>query len=175
MIHNRTRNQLLMIVLAVGFFIGIIYENMNGTMQLFRTENLRKFQETCLDEKEYFFYLLKMRMLPAVGLVFLWNFKWRKTMIAIAVGWLGYFWGKVLVSAIVSQGIKGIAVCVAVLFPHVLFYLLAYLMVLLHLLYDRKRQWNRIKTFVFVLFYLLGIWSEMYINPIILKIIFAGI
>jgi hypothetical protein len=160
-----------MFLLAIGFFIGIIYENMIASMQIFETEKLHVFQTMSFEWKEYLPYILKIRMIPLICVVFLWNFKWRKVVVAALSVWFGFFLGRFLVSAILLEGLKGIGLCVAVLFPHTLFYGLSYLILLMHLYNDRRRTWNKMKTSVFAICFLLGVWSEVYINPKILKII----
>lgn len=169
MIQHKTRNQLLMILLVVGFFIGIIYENIGGSIQLFQTESLEKYINSPLNRSEYLFYILKTRLLFLLALFFLWNFKWRRIVILFFSTCCGFFLGRILVSAILLQGIKGLVLCVGMLFPHMLFYLFAYLMLILHLYHNRRRQWNRLKTMVFLLVFVLGIYCEVYINPYIVK------
>lgn len=163
------KNQLLIVILAVGFFIGIVYENVAGSIFIFQTEHLKLFQEMNLDRKEFLFYILKVRVYPLIGIAFLWNFKWRKIITIFLVGWFGFFEGRLLVSAILLQGIKGIFIYIAVAFPHMIFYMFAYLVLVFHLCSDRKQQWNKLKTVVLILAFLLGIGSEVYINPQIVK------
>ena len=170
MIANKSRNQLLMILLVVGFFVGILYENIIGSMTLFQTESLKLFVQEYGEKKEYLFYIVKIRTLFLVLILFLWNFKWRKSVILFLSLCYGFFLGRMIVSAILFQGIKGIGICIGILFPQMLFYLFAYLMVILHLYNNRKKQWNRLKTIVFIFIWILGIWCEAYINPQILKI-----
>lgn len=174
-IRKRTKNQLLMIGLVVGFLIGIVYENVAGTIFIFQTEYLKLFQEMSLDRKEYLFYILKVRVYPLIGIPFLWNFKWRKIITIFLVGWFGFFSGRLLVSAILLQGIKGICLYIAVAFPHMVFYLFAYLILVFHLFSDRKQRWNKLKTIVLVLLFSLGIGCEVYINPQIVKRIIGWI
>ncbi len=169
MIRNKAKNQLLILALVVGFFVGIIYENMVGSISIFQTETLQLFQEMKIDRIDYLFYVLKMRLYPVLCMVLLWNLKWRKVVINFLVIWCGFFAGRLLVSAILLQGVQGIGLCIAVLFPHMLFYALAYLILLVHLYNDRRRQWNKVKTMVLLLFFGLGVACEVYVNPYIVK------
>ena len=171
MIRNRTRNQLLIILLAVGFFIGILYENMFAPLQLFHTEYLERFRTSSFESRIYLFYILKIRLLSLVCILFLWNFKWRRIVICIFCVCVGFFLGRILVSLILFQGIKGIVLCIGMFFPHMLFYIFAYLMLIMHLFNNRRRQWNRGKTMVFLVVFVLGICCEVYCNPKIVKFI----
>lgn len=170
MIRNNTRNQLLTFLLALGFFIGIIFENIVCSIQIFQIERLRMFSTMHISTREYLFHISLIRAIPLVILVILWNFRWRKVIIALATVFLGFMFGRFLVSAILLHGIKGIVLCMAVLFPHMFFYAFVYLIFALHL-FQNRRRWNKVKTAVLVVCCLLGICSEVYINPQILKIV----
>lgn len=164
MIHNKSKNQLLIMTLVVGFFVGILYENWVKSIILFDREYVEMFQEM-----EYMIYIVKMRVLPLISIVFLQNFRWRKICILLINGGCGFLFGRILVASIIEQGIKGIGLCILLFFPHMLFYIITYIIVMLQLYSERKRKWKKIQVVVIVLLLALGIFSEVYVNPRILK------
>lgn len=175
MIRNQTKNQLLIVLLAVGFFIGILYENVVCNIQIFQTERLQSLGMIAFEEKEYWFYILRIRIVPLIMAILLWNFRWRRATVAVAVTGAGISVGRLLVSAILMQGAKGVVLCTAMMFPHMIFYGFTYLILLMHLYNDRRRQWNKAKTIVVFVCWFIGVWSEVCINPQVLKWIIGWI
>ena len=171
MIRSISKNQLLMIVLAVGFFVGIIYENYVQSIHFFEKEQLCLLYDLNVETKEYFLYIFKIRFLTMIGLWWIGSFRWRKILILLIFGWSGFFFGRILVSAILANGVRGIFIGIAAFFPHMLFYLCAFLIVLLHAYEERKRNWKKKQIAVIILIFVLGICSEVYVNPIILKLV----
>ena len=164
MIHNKSKNQLLIMALVVGFFVGILYENWVKSIILFDREYVEMFQEM-----EYMIYIVKMRVLPLISIVFLQNFRWRKICILLINGGCGFLFGRILAASIIEQGIKGIGLCVLLFFPHMLFYAFTYMIVMLQLYSERKRKWKKIQVAAITLLLALGIFCEVYVNPRILK------
>lgn len=169
MIHNKSKNQLLFIVLVVGFFVGILYENWMKSIILFDREYLEMFQVMEYKLQEYVIYIVKMRVLPLGAIVFLQNFRWRKICILLINGGCGFLFGRILAASIIEQGIKGIGLCVLLFFPHMLFYAFTYMIVMLQLYSERKRKWKKIQVAAITLLLALGIFCEVYVNPRILK------
>ena len=63
----KNQNQLLIILLVVGFFIGVIYENIvsksqGATMELFLKSNLQRYLQIDVIAEKYFWYVIKDRI-----------------------------------------------------------------------------------------------------------------
>ena len=172
MIYSKARNQLLIVVLVVGFFVGILYENFDKTIHFFEEEQLKIVREMNYKIQEYALYIIKIRLIPLSGIIFLKNLRWRRSVILFINGFCGFLIGRIMVAAIIVQGIKGIVIAAMVLFPHILFYAIAYMIVVLHLYNEKKRKWSKSQIVAIIIFFILGILSEIYINPRILKIVF---
>lgn len=164
MIHNKSKNQLLIIILVVGFFVGIFYENWAKSISIFRKEYWEIFQTM-----EYMIYIIEMRVLPLCALVFLQKFRWRKIAVLLINSYCGFLLGRIIVAAIIEQGIRGVGLCMTLFFPHMLFYVIIYAILISHLYNERKRKWEKIQVAAIVLFLALGIVGEVYVNPRILK------
>ena len=167
--RNTPRNQLLMMILVVGFFVGILYENFSETIHFFKTEQLLRLREMNFQSKEYLLYIMKMRMLPLIGALFLWNFRWRKIVVLMVSGWCSFFLGRILVAAILAHGVKGILLSMGALLPHTIFYVLLYFIIILQVYDERRRKWKQIQIAAIIILLVLGIGSEVYINPNVLK------
>ena len=137
------KNQLLPAFLAVGFLAGILYENV-----ISRSRGMS---------------------IELWGLCILGTFRWRKIVVATGLLWTGFLTGILTVSAVMQLGIKGILFCIVALFPHMVFYGLAYGIVLLYLYHYPRKQWNVSKTVFVILMLFLGVVLETYVNPFLMK------
>lgn len=174
--YREKKSGQLIVMLAVGFLVGIIYENIvsgkdETLIRMFQSEQLQLFGELQIDSYTYLLYILKKRIVPLLVIVLLWSFKWRKPFVLIAVSWCGLLFGRMIVAAMISQGIRGVLICLAILFPQTIFYALVYIILVVHLYSDKRRWWNKGKTAAVAAFFLLGVLTEVYINPMILEMI----
>lgn len=172
----KNRNQLLIIILAVGFFVGILYENIISksqgiSLELFQSYFLKQFAQIEIVAEEYLWYVAKARVIPFLLLLLLGCLRWKKTIVSIYLSWAGFLFGVVIVSSVIQLGIRGILFCLAGLLPHMIFYVLAYGMYLVHLYRYPSFQWNSTKTIFVILMMVLGIVLETYLSPIIIKTI----
>lgn len=171
---NKNKNQLLMLSLAVGFFIGILYENMvsktgNYRMDLFRKSYLEEYLQIEVIAKEYLWYVVKTRFITLAIFFILSCVKWKKIFAIFSVGIIGICFGMLTSSAVLQIGAKGILLCFAGLFPHGIFYGLVYGMLFTYWYGYPQRHWNHTKTVFVVFMFLVGILMETYVNPIIVK------
>ena len=170
----RNKNQLLILFLVVGFFVGIIYENVVSgkqvdTVELFLKSNLQLYLQTEIITQKYLWYVVKERLLLLGVVCLLGCSKWKKIFVILFLSGVGFISGMLVVSAVLQLGMKGILIFFAGVFPQMIFYGIAYSVLLLYWYQGEGRRWNHIKTvFVFVSF-ILGIVVEVYLNPIILK------
>ena len=163
-----------MLSLAVGFFIGILYENMVSktgaySMELFRKSYLEEYLQIEVVAKEYLWYVVKSRLIIlAIFCIFGFS-KWKKFFAIFNVGIIGICFGMLASSAVLQIGVKGIFLCFAGLFPQGIFYGLVYGMLFTYWYRYPQRSWNHAKTIFVVLMFLVGILMETYVNPVIVK------
>lgn len=175
----RNKNQLLMILLVVGFLFGVIYENLISKNQVVTTEiflksNLQRYLQTDVIAEKYFWYVIKDRVIFLLLICVLSCVKWKKIFVALCLLLTGFFTGTFCVAAVLQLGIKGLLLCFAGLFPQMLFYGFLYWMLFVHWFHYPERQWNRTKTLFTIILFVIGIILEVYVNPIIVKF-FIGI
>ncbi len=166
--RKNIQNQLLIVFLAVGFFVGILYENIflkwqNSNESILQISNLN------LVTEEYLLRILWIRIVPIIVLCILGRITWRKVLIAIGLLWTGFLIGVLTVMSVMSYGIRGILFCLIGLLPHMLFYGLAYGVVIIYFYRYPDRQWNSGKTIFVVLTLFIGMILESYLTPLLLK------
>lgn len=172
----KKKNQLLILFLVVGFFVGVIYENVITRNQVVTTEvflksNLQRYLQTDVIAEKYFLYVIKERIILLFIICILSCIKWKKVFVTICLTLIGGFTGIFCVAAVLQLGIKGILLCFAGMFPQVLFYGFLYGMLFVHWFCYPQRQWNRTKTIFILILLTLGIIVEVYVNPIVVKFV----
>lgn len=170
----KSKSQLLIIFLAVGFLIGIIYENVisiGNTVptELFLKSNLQRYLQTEVVAEKYILYVIRERLLLLLILLFFSRMKWKKTFVTLCLFLLGFLTGVLFVMAVLQLGGKGIWLCLVGVIPQGIFYALTYSMLFAYWYRFPEKQWNRAKLIFVILTYSLGILTEGYINPILLK------
>ena len=170
------KNQLLIILLAVGFFIGVIYENIISKNMVIITEifskgNLQRYLQTDIIAEKYFWYVIKYRVLLLFLLCSLSCIKWKKILVVCCLLLTGFFTGSFCVASVLQLGAKGLLLCLLGLFPQMLFYGCVYGILFIHWFHYPERHWNRTKTLFSIVLFVIGILSEVYVNPILIKII----
>lgn len=169
-----TRKQLFAFFMP-GFLIGILYVNFIAKKYIaepsvFSDYFLQQYANLKIVTRDYMLYLGRVRILPFLlmsGLAFT---KLRKISAFSFLVWTGFSSGMLLSMAVLSMGIKGSLLCIVGIFPHFLFYIPAYVVVLWYCYSYPVNQWNRQKT-VFVIFMMLvGLIVEGYVNPVFMKL-----
>lgn len=173
---HKQKNQLLILILTVGFFIGIFYENIVSKsqgmyIQIFQSYFLNRYAQINIIVEEYLWYVMQIRVVTFFVICILGCLRWRKIMVSVVVGWTGFLSGVLTVSAVMQLGIKGIFFCLCILFPHTICYGLVYGILLQYLFRYPEKQWNSAKTIFVILTMFLGIILETYINPLIVKMV----
>lgn len=159
---------------VLGFFTGILYANIVSN-QIFSTSGI--FSEYFLSQypsieiipEEYLFYILRIRVVPLLFLILLGQTKIRKAVISIFLFWTGFSGGILIVSAIFRMGMKGILLFIIGIMPQFIFYILAYVVVIWYFYTYPMSRWNYGKTAFLVCMMLFGILTEIYVNPILMK------
>ena len=172
--HLFERREILIGACLAGFVLGILYSNFIAADSLLLVGNLHtyyleEFAKRKTQMIEYFPYLLKLRLTPILVIILAKHLKFRKCIVTLFSTWVGFLWGIYACISVAQFGVKGIAFCVIGIFPQIIFYIPAYIMVVVFVYYYPTIQWNSFKTFVFLLCLISGIFLEGQMNPIMLK------
>lgn len=172
---NKSKNQLLFLFLAVGFLIGIIYENVITARsiipaELFSTSNLQAYLKVDIITEKYLWYVAKERILLLALLCVLSCLPWKKLFVSASLLICGFLTGVLTVSAVLQLGIKGILLCFIGILPQGIFYGMAYGMLFTYWFHFPERKWNRVKTIFVILMFMAGIMVETYVNPFLIKL-----
>lgn len=170
----KNKNQLLIILLVVGFLIGVIYENIVSKSQVVTTEifsksNLQRYLQTDVIAEKYFWYVIKDRVFFLLLICVLSCVRWKKIFVSLCLILVGFFTGTFCVASVLHLGIKGILLCIAGLFPQMLFYGFLYVMLFIHWFHFPERQWNRTKMLFVLIMFIVGLILEIYVNPLVVK------
>ena len=154
----------------VGFLSGIIYGNIFAkeyilSMGIFDEYLLNQYSGVNVSIEEYIWYIIRIRIAPVIFLIFAGCTKYRKIIISLFIVWTGFSFGLILTTAIIRLQLKGIIICLISILPHFICYIGGYLMLLIYYMSYPNSRWTGAKTISFILFWLLGVVSECYINP----------
>lgn len=171
---NKSKGQLLIIFIAVGFFIGILYQNIVSTSSIipadvFVKSNLQRYLQTDVITEKYLWYVIKERVMLLAIICILSCTKWKKLLVVATLGVSGFLGGVLTVSAVLRFGIKGILLCLMGVFPQMIFYGMAYFMLFIYWFRFPERRWNHTKLIFVIVMFLMGIILEAYVNPILVK------
>lgn len=158
-----------------GFLIGIVYVNFIAekyvtSPDLFSDYFLEQFRNIKIDETEYLWYLIRIRFVPFFLLSGMALTKLRKISAGIFLGWTGVSAGVLVSLAATNMGMKGCLLCLIGVCPQFLFYIPAYFVLLKYCCTSGERLWNRQKTIFVGLMMSLGIITELYVNPMLVKL-----
>lgn len=166
---------IICIMFMLGFFAGIIYLNIFArsylvSMGIFDVYFLEQYSGTELNTGAYIWYIAKLRIFPVISLVILSNTKFGRIAGALFLVWTGFASGMILTIAVFKMGVKGIILCVVGVLPHFICYITAFIILMLYLFQYPSARWNSTKIVCMILFMLLGIITESYINPVLMDI-----
>lgn len=173
---HKNKGQLLIIFLAVGFCVGILYENIisRGNVlfsDFFLRSNLERYLQTELIGEKYLWYVIKARIVVLAIVCLLGFLRWKKLYVILCLFVCGFFAGIISVAAVMQLGIKGILLCFVAILPQGIFYVLAYSILFLYWFRYPQIRWNRVKMLFFVVMFLSGILLEVYVNPSLVKLV----
>lgn len=161
------------------FFLGILLANLlqrksENRFFMLNEYYLQQFKYTKINSNQFFFYVLENRLL-IFGLLLLLSF----TVIGILthilfVTYYGLSFGFLCVMAITGFGWKGFFYVIGFLFPHYPVYLLCYLLFLKIFCKAKEGQHIEQKTMILqigvvLLFFVIGMLLEGYVNPVFLS------
>ncbi len=169
------RKRFITVLYMAGFLIGIFYANLverkymtaNG---IFSEYFLSQYIAIDVEAEEYMLYVMKTRLLPLVCLFIAAQTKFKKVAVMCCILWTGFSSGMLIVASVLQLGAKGILLCLIGITPHFVFYIMAYLVILWYLGNSPVSTWNRGKSVFVVLTMALGILTEVYVNPILMKL-----
>lgn len=157
-----------------GFLAGILYVNLTAGQymadsSIFSEYFLEQYASVEVTAGEYIFYLMGVRMLPFLVITVLLFTGIRKGIAMLVLVWTGFSGGMLLAMAVLSMGVKGIILCIVGMFPHFLFYIPAYIVLLWYAMTYPQNRWNQQKTIFVVLTMTIGIILEGYASPVLMK------
>jgi len=170
--HKNIKN--LIFIYMFGFFIGNIYANLFveeyiSSIGIFNEYFLNHYVLTDINEKRYLIYLFRLRLFPAIVLWGLGFTRFRNIIMFVFLVWTGFLCGIVVAAAIIKMGIIGSVFVLLIVLPHMLFYFGAYMILLCNMCSYPKVKWNYLQIIVKFLFICIGIVTECYINPALIK------
>lgn len=173
---KKSKGQLLILFLAVGFLIGILYENVLARSSvvlsdIFLRSNLELYLKTNILSEKYLWYVAKARILLLATVCIFSCFRWKKLFVILCLAVFGFFAGVMSVAAVMQLGIKGILLCIAGILPQGIFYVMAYSMLFAYWFRYPESRWNRAKLLFVIIMFLAGIVLETYVNPALVKLI----
>lgn len=166
--------KMMFVLFVLGFLIGILYVNLASGQfvadsGVFSDYFLNQYASVTICTEEYVIYLMGIRLVPFLIMVGLSFTKMRKVSAYIFLVWTGFSGGMLLSMAAYSMGSRGILLCMAGIFPHFLFYIPAYLVVLWYAVVYPQNRWNRQKTIFVVLMLAMGLVLEGCVNPVLMR------
>lgn len=174
------KQKIFFLVLFLGFLIGILYTNLLATDYMkmtgvFSTYYLQKFLECEYVVGEYLMKVLYVRIFPLLVLFMMAYSRINKIGVLLFLTWTGFIYGIYMSLGVVQLGFVGVVLCVVGLLPQMIFYVPAYLIVLIYTYQRPESQWNTMKICVVILCMISGIVLECQINPQILRWIITKI
>ena len=176
---HKNKNQLLLVFLAVGFLIGILYKNVISADDLISTDffskaNLEQYRQTEIITEKYLWYVVKQRGVLLAIICLLSCMRWKKALVAICMLTCGFMAGMLTVASVLQLGIMGILFCAVGTLPQVIFYAFGYGILFLYWWNVPARQWNYVKLVFVIIMFVAGIATEVYVNPTLVKM-FLGL
>ena len=175
LVRIHENKKFLIIFCMLGFFAGIIYANLMSEdtiagMGIFSEFFLNQYIQAEIDMTEYLWYVVRVRAVPLILVAALGCTRLRKGIAAGFLAWTGFGGGMIMTSAVLKMGLKGLILCLIALTPHFVFYAAGFMVLLWYLFTYPEAKWNPSKMISMVLFIIVGILLECYVNPIIMEL-----
>lgn len=167
-------NRIMGSLLIVGFMVGVLYVN------LFAVESVRisgildesylgNFMNQNVLIRDYIIQVIWYRFLPVLFLLVLYQTRFGIISVTLMVLWYSFLFGCYMSMSIVVLGGKGIIFCLLSVFPHILFYAVAYYLLFISVFNGQTNKWNVPKSITLLLCMVCGIVIECNLNPMILR------
>lgn len=178
------------LVFGTGFLLGLVFFYFAGKQLIedtgvFSQANIESLKNFSMDESGYLLYIAGIRIEQCMFVLFCSLSIWAGGVLYTALGWCGFQLGILVYIAMYQYGMRGLFYCIFMLMPQGIFYYLAFVQVMnkkfesdkkyyhKNINITRKRETNiseNVKVFLITLLLLcLGILSESYINPWLMK------
>ena len=157
-----------------GFLIGNIYANLFAkdyiiSIGIFSEQFFEKYLTTKINESRYMLYLFRIRVVPAIILYMTKFTKAKKITVCLFLIWTGFLCGIVVAASIIQMGFLGSVFALLTTFPHMIFYFATYILLLQNISSKPRKKQNIWQIVVIFLVLCIGIVTECYINPLIIK------
>lgn len=167
--------KVLTVLVLTGFLTGIIYGNLIAkeyilSTGIFDQYYLDQYSKVSINANEYIWYIFRMRITPILFLLFAGCTKYKKIVSGIFIIWTGFSFGMIITTAVLKLKIQGVVLCMVSILPHFICYIAGYLMLLIYYMSYPNSRWSAAKTISLILFWLLGIITECYINPVMIDL-----
>ena len=164
----------LIVLYMFGFFVGNIYANVFlkdyvTSLGIFSEYFFSHYLITGFNEKQYLFYLFRLRLIPAIVLCAASVTKARRIIVFIFLIWTGFLCGIVVAAAIIKMGIVGSIYSILIVFPHMIVYFAAYILLAWNIGRYHKIKQNYLRYVIIFFLICIGILTECYINPLLIK------
>ena len=179
-----------LLVLGTGFLLGLVFFYFTGKQLiedsgLLSQETIEPLKNFSMDQNGYLIYIAGIRIKQFLFVLFCSLSIWGSCFLYAVLGWGGFQWGILFYAAMYQYGMRGVFYCVFMLLPHGIFYFLAFVQFMNKKLGSDKKYYHKninitsskalsigenVKTFLVIMMLLcLGILSESYINPWLMK------
>lgn len=186
--HTTPNSKLL--VLGTGFLLGLVFFYFagrqliedSGMLSRGSIEPLKNFS---LEQNGYLIYIAGIRIKQLLFVLFCALSIWGGCFLYLVLAWSGFQWGILFYAAMYQYGMRGVFYCIFMLLPHGIFYFAAFVQFMNKKLESDKKYYHKninitssramklgekVKAFfVIVMLLCLGILSESYINPWLMK------
>lgn len=171
---NLNVNKIMGSILIAGFTIGILYVNLFASEYfrisgIFSYEYIYTFTKNGYMLTDYWLEISCRRLYPIIIILISVRTRFCRWIVMMVLMWYSFLFGSYLSMGILMYSGKGLLLCILSTFPHLLFYLLSYYLVILYAWQRPVARWNLSKSITLALSMLCGVVIECSINPIILK------
>ena len=165
----------ILLAVMTGFITGICSGNLWMkdyilNIGIFNQYFLEQYSRIEVVYKDYLWYLVKSRTVPVVIFSAAAGTRYRSVTAIVTSTWLGFCFGMVMCAAIVKMGIRGVMLVLFSLIPQGIFYIMAGILLCQYMVGYPLVRWNSGKGIKVAAFVILGIATECYVNPIIMKL-----
>ena len=179
-----------LLVFGTGFLFGLVFFHFAGKQLiedsgLLSQEYIEPLKGFSMNQNGYLLYIAGIRIKQFLFVLFCSLSIWAGCFLYVVLGWSGFQLGILAYAAMYQHGMRGMFYCIFMFIPQGLFYFLAFIQIMNSKLGSDKKYYHKdinitsnramrigenVKTFFAILLLLcLGILSESYINPWLMK------